>query len=75
MMDLSDRLDSMTRFRILMQLRQLSPNDKFDEAFNEWALENYGLRMIYDMPARPGALTGTDISDEDFTALLLKVDV
>jgi hypothetical protein len=58
-----------------MQLRVLSPNNKFDEAFDVWALENYGLRMCYDMPDRPRALTGVEITDENYTALLLKVGV
>lgn len=75
MIELSKRLTPLTRFRVLMQLRVLSPNDKFDEAFNVWVLENYGLHMYYDMPDRPNVLTGTEISDEDFTALLLKVNV
>ena len=58
-----------------MKLRTMSPNDRFDDAFNAWALENYGLHMRYDIPDRPKVLTGTEISDEDFTALLLKVGV
>lgn len=71
MTDLSKRLDSVTRFRILMKLRTMNPNDRFDAAFDAWVLENYGLHMHYDFKV----LTGTEISDEDFTALLLKVSI
>jgi hypothetical protein len=54
-----------------MKLRTMNPNDRFDAAFDAWVLENYGLHMHYDFKV----LTGTEISDEDFTALLLKVSI
>jgi hypothetical protein len=71
-MDLSKDLTSRTRFKLLMRLRNLSPNDRFD---NEFVLRTYGIHMRYDMPGRPLVMTGIEISEEDYTALLLRVGV
>jgi hypothetical protein len=72
-MDLSKELKSLTRFKLLMKLRELSPNNKFDEAFDVWVLDTYGIRMRYDMADRPLVMTGIEISDEDYTMLLLRL--
>jgi hypothetical protein len=58
-----------------MKLRELSPNNKFDAAFDVWVLETYGIRMHYDMPDRPLVMTRVEISEEDYMMLLLKVGV
>jgi hypothetical protein len=58
-----------------MRLRNLSPNDRFDNEFDEFVLRTYGIHMRYDMPGRPLVMTGIEISEEDYTALLLRVGV
>ncbi len=72
-MNLSKELNSLPRFKLLMKLRELSPSNKFDEAFDTWVLETYGIRMRYEMPGRPSVITSIELSDEDYVMLLLKL--
>jgi hypothetical protein len=61
------------RSNILMKLRSLSPNDRFDEAFDTWVFDTHGIIIGYAHPGRKGALIRIEISEENFTMLLLKL--
>jgi hypothetical protein len=70
MIDLCEQLTQETRFRLLMKLKTMSPQNKFGSVFDKWALDTHGLH-IYSA----GIIEHIGISDEDYTALLLKVIV
>jgi hypothetical protein len=72
-MDLTKDIKRGLRIKLLTKLRELSPNDRFDDVFDKWALENYGLRLRYDLPDRPLIITSMQISEEEYTLLLLKL--
>jgi hypothetical protein len=72
-MDLTKDIKRGLRVKLFTKLRELSPNDRFDDAFDKWALENYGLRLRYDLPDRPSIITSIQISEEEYTLLLLKL--
>jgi hypothetical protein len=61
------------RSKLLMKLRTMSPNDRFDEAFDAWVFDTYGMIIGYALPDRKGALIRIEISEENFTMLLLKL--
>jgi hypothetical protein len=70
MIDLCDELNQATRFRLLMKLRELSPKDLFGEAFDDWALMTYGLHIN-----SAGIIDSIEISEKDYTMLLLKFNL
>jgi hypothetical protein len=72
-MDLIKDVNNLFRFKLLTKLRKLSPNNRFDDAFDKWVFKNYGLRLRYELPDRPLVITGMNISEEDYTLLLLKL--
>jgi hypothetical protein len=57
---------------ILRGLKAESGLELYDDAFEEWVLKEWNIKLLHGNSLFPGHLTGMEIDDQTMTMLMLK---
>lgn len=57
---------------ILQKLREESGIRFYDDSFDAWMLDAWGIKMLHENKEYTGMYTGAELPDEIYTVLLIK---
>ena len=61
--------------KLLRALKVESGIPLYDDSFEKWALDVWGIRFLHESTEYPGHLTGVELDDATYTMLLLKFQI